>query len=48
MKKTLKKVHKDYRNVLLYATSEATVNQWCTDYSDSNVRIHDSGTVKCN
>ena len=50
MKKTLKKNIKDYQNVILYVTAEATVNSGCTDTGDnsSSTRIYDQGTVRCN
>lgn len=49
-KKELKKKIKDYKNVSLYCTPEATVNTWCTDWeSNSNTtRISDTGTQRCN
>lgn len=48
MKKKLKKRIKKHNNVMLYATSESVVNNYCTDTSGSTTRIHDSGTVRCN
>lgn len=49
-KKELKKKIKDYKNVSLYCTPEATANTWCTDWeSNSNTtRISDTGTQRCN
>lgn len=47
LKKVLKKKQKHYKNVMLYATSESTVNHWCTDTSGSTTRIFDQGTTRC-
>lgn len=52
MKKELKKKNKEYQNVLLYVTSEATTNNWCTDWGENGgsgtIRVGDTGTQRCN